>query len=99
MNEKLTFHRTFTSCWVRPGRIDRAAGQPLTTLIGNDPELDPERATPQPPTKTVDKTAARTGKRNGPAEAPTRPGAPSNRVGAPKDSGNANDNCTFKLYA
>lgn len=45
---------------------------PLTPTIGNDPELDPERATPQPPTQAIDKPLARTGKRNAPAEAPVR---------------------------
>ncbi|KAJ4304576.1 hypothetical protein N0V90_000102 [Kalmusia sp. IMI 367209] len=68
------------------------ASKNLYELLGNDPELDPERATPVPPTKTVDKPAARTGKRNAPAEAPARSGLASNRDSAPKDSGSANDN-------
>lgn len=65
------------------------ASKNLYDLLGNDPELDPDRE-PQPPTKAIDKPTARTGKRNGPAEAPARSsGGPSR---APKDSGNANDN-------
>ena len=77
-------------------RTDISGGPetPLTTSIGNDPELDPERATPQPPVKTVDKPAARTGKRNAPAEAPVRGDAPTTGRQQPK-SGNANDNCAF----
>ncbi|KAM3415568.1 hypothetical protein BST61_g9089 [Cercospora zeina] len=43
-------------------------------IKGNDPELDPERATPPVPTKVVDKTLPRTGKRNGPAEGAARDG-------------------------
>lgn len=73
--------------------MSRVSNTPLTSLTGNDPELDPERATPQPPVKTVDKPAARTGKRNAPAEAPARSAAPTTSR-APRDSGNANENCT-----
>ncbi|KAF1958246.1 hypothetical protein CC80DRAFT_408772, partial [Byssothecium circinans] len=56
---------------------------------GNDPELDPDRPA-DPPTKAIDKPTARSGKRNAPAEAPSRAAGASTR--APKDSGNANDN-------
>lgn len=65
------------------------ASKNLFELLGNDPELDPDRA-PDPPTKAIDKPTARTGKRNAPAEAPVRSAGHSTR--APKDSGNANDN-------
>ncbi|KAF2757869.1 hypothetical protein EJ05DRAFT_369979 [Pseudovirgaria hyperparasitica] len=43
----------------------------LYELLGNDPELDPDRPA-DPPVKTVDKPAARQGKRNAPAEAPSK---------------------------
>lgn len=66
------------------------ASKNLYELLGNDPELDPDRREPEPPTKAIDKPAARTGKRNGPAEAPARSSTGPSR--APKDSGNANDN-------
>jgi len=39
--------------------------------LGNDPELDPNRE-PEPPTKAVDKPAARSGKRNAAADPPER---------------------------
>ncbi|KAK5173736.1 uncharacterized protein LTR77_002417 [Saxophila tyrrhenica] len=39
-------------------------------LLGNDPELDPDRE-PEPPTKVIDKPVARTGKRNAGAEGPS----------------------------
>lgn len=88
--------------WTEPLRVARYvdASGPRTNAHcparanpspGNDPELDPDRA-PEPPTKAIDKPIARTGKRNAPAEAPLRPTGPTSR--APKDSGNANDNCT-----
>ena len=38
-------------------------------LLGNDPELDPDRE-PEPPTKVMDKPVQRTGKRNAGAEGP-----------------------------
>ncbi|CAI6333078.1 unnamed protein product [Periconia digitata] len=66
------------------------ASKNLFELLGNDPELDPDRA-PEPPTKAIDKPTARTGKRNGPSEAPAR-SAGNTTSRAPKDSGNANDN-------
>ncbi|KAI9370110.1 Stm1-domain-containing protein [Aspergillus egyptiacus] len=49
----------------------------LYELLGNDPELDPNRE-PEPPTRAIDKPAPRHGKRDAPKEAPTRPteGAP-----------------------
>ncbi|KAI5370669.1 putative hyaluronan/mRNA-binding protein [Septoria linicola] len=56
---------------------DAIVSKNLYELLGNDPELDPERATPPVPTKVVDKPVARSGKRNGPAEgAAARDGAP-----------------------
>ncbi|OCK81294.1 hypothetical protein K432DRAFT_21211 [Lepidopterella palustris CBS 459.81] len=45
------------------------ASKNLFDLLGNDPELDPDRE-PEPPTKAIDKPTARTGKRNTPNEAP-----------------------------
>ncbi|KAF2249536.1 hypothetical protein BU26DRAFT_565179 [Trematosphaeria pertusa] len=66
------------------------ASKNLFELLGNDPELDPDRE-PEPPTKAIDKPTARSGKRNAPAEPPARTsGGPAR--GGPKDSGNANDN-------
>lgn len=44
------------------------------TLTGNDPELDPSRAEPAPPTRAVDRAMPRVGKRETPKEAPTQPG-------------------------
>lgn len=46
------------------------ASKNLYDLLGNDPELDPDRE-PEPPTKAIDKPAPRTGKRNVASEAPT----------------------------
>ncbi|KAI9656614.1 MAG: hypothetical protein M1821_004821 [Bathelium mastoideum] len=43
----------------------------LYDLLGNDPELDPDRE-PEPPTKAVDKPPQRVGKRNAGTEAPAR---------------------------
>lgn len=63
---------------------------PLTPTTGNDPELDPDRE-PEPPTKAIDKPAARTGKRNAPAEAPARAVGTTTRQ---PQSANANDNGT-----
>ncbi|OJD36270.1 telomere and ribosome associated protein [Diplodia corticola] len=48
------------------------ASKNLYELLGNDPELDPERKQPEPPTKAIDKPAARSGKRNAGAEAPLK---------------------------
>ncbi|KAF2837965.1 hypothetical protein M501DRAFT_995221 [Patellaria atrata CBS 101060] len=45
------------------------ASKNLFDLLGNDPELDPNRE-PEPPTKAVDKPTPRIGKRNAGAEAP-----------------------------
>ncbi|KAK5019598.1 hypothetical protein BJ546DRAFT_367976 [Cryomyces antarcticus] len=43
----------------------------LYDLLGNDPELDPDRE-PEPPTKVIDKPVQRTGKRNAGAEGPAK---------------------------
>ena len=40
--------------------------------IGNDPDLDSDRE-PEPPTRAVDKSATRLGKRDAPKEAPLAP--------------------------
>ncbi|KAK1054304.1 hypothetical protein LTR74_015907 [Friedmanniomyces endolithicus] len=45
------------------------ASKNLYGLLGNDPELDPDRE-PEPPTKAIDKPVQRSGKRNGGAEGP-----------------------------
>ncbi|KAF2817590.1 uncharacterized protein BDZ99DRAFT_565312 [Mytilinidion resinicola] len=47
------------------------ASKNLFELLGNDPELDPDRA-PDPPAKAIEKPVARAGKRNTPAEPPVR---------------------------
>ncbi|KAF2160458.1 hypothetical protein M409DRAFT_70424 [Zasmidium cellare ATCC 36951] len=47
------------------------ASKNLYDLLGNDPELDPDRE-PEPPTKVIDKPVARTGKRNAGAEGPAK---------------------------
>ncbi|PWY92448.1 hypothetical protein BO70DRAFT_391857 [Aspergillus heteromorphus CBS 117.55] len=44
----------------------------LYELLGNDPELDPNRA-PEPPTRAVDRPAARVGKRDAPKEVVSQP--------------------------
>lgn len=66
------------------------ASKNLYELLGNDPEQDPERRQPEPPTKAIDKPLARAGKRNGATEAPVkdaqRPAAP--RGGRQQFSGN-----------
>ncbi len=65
----------------------------LINPTGNDPELDPDRPA-DPPTKAIDKTAPRRGKRDG-SDAP-RPAQESsgNQVRA-KQTTNANERCTF----
>jgi len=57
------------------------ASKNLYELLGNDPEQDPERATPQPPTKAVDKPVNRTGKRD------AGPTAPSESTGSSRGRG------------
>ena len=42
--------------------------------LGNDPELDPNRA-PEPPAKAIEKTGDRVGKRDAPEEIPSQPRA------------------------
>ncbi|GES58439.1 telomere and ribosome associated protein Stm1 [Aspergillus terreus] len=44
----------------------------LYELLGNDPELDPNRE-PAPPTRAVDRPQPRVGKRDAPKEAPSQP--------------------------
>lgn len=69
-------------------------------VSGNDPELDSDRE-PEPPTKTIDKPAARHGKRDAPREAPaapaTAPTAP--RGGARGRGGRGNGNDEGELSA
>ncbi|KAL4873495.1 hypothetical protein BDV12DRAFT_160138 [Aspergillus spectabilis] len=59
----------------------------LYELLGNDPELDPNRE-PEPPTRALDKPAPRVGKRDAPKEAPVRP----TDGGAPRRGGRATGN-------
>lgn len=66
------------------------ASKNLYDLLGNDPEQDPERATPVPPTKAIDKPTARSGKRNAPTEAPSRPAGASS--GGRPATNSANEN-------
>ncbi|KAI9702225.1 MAG: hypothetical protein M1820_006308 [Bogoriella megaspora] len=47
------------------------ASKNLYDLLGNDPDLDPDRE-PEPPTKAIDKPVQRAGKRNAGAEGPAR---------------------------
>ncbi|KAL4810524.1 Stm1-domain-containing protein [Aspergillus unguis] len=58
----------------------------LYELLGNDPELDPNRE-PEPPTRALDKPVARHGKRDAPKEAPARPEGAAPRRG-PRATGN-----------
>ncbi|KAL4764396.1 putative telomere and ribosome associated protein Stm1 [Aspergillus foveolatus] len=58
----------------------------LYELLGNDPELDPNRE-PEPPTRALDKPAPRHGKRDAPKEAPSRPEGQTSRRG-PRATGN-----------
>jgi len=69
------------------------ASKNLFELLGNDPELDPDRA-PDPPTKAIDKPAARIGKRNTPAEPPVRDARASrgNTDGGLRNRGEGNQN-------
>jgi len=69
------------------------ASKNLFELLGNDPELDPDRE-PEPPTKAIDKPIARTGKRNTPAEPPVRDSRPSRggSDGAYRSRGDGNQN-------
>lgn len=53
----------------------------LYELLGNDPELDSDRE-PEPPTKAIDKPAARHGKRDAPKEAPAAAAPAAPRGGA-----------------
>jgi plasminogen activator inhibitor 1 RNA-binding protein len=58
---------------------------------GNDPELDSDRE-PEPPTKTIDKPAARHGKRDAPKEAASAPPtAPRGGARGGRGRGNGND--------
>ncbi|KAF2718310.1 hypothetical protein K431DRAFT_287816 [Polychaeton citri CBS 116435] len=51
--------------------MSQIASKNLYELLGNDPELDPNRE-PEPPTSVLDKPVQRTGKRNAGGEAPVR---------------------------
>ncbi|CEL07993.1 Stm1-domain-containing protein [Aspergillus pseudodeflectus] len=59
----------------------------LYELLGNDPELDPNRE-PEPPTRALDKPTPRHGKRDAPKEAPVRP----TEGGAPRRTGKFSGN-------
>jgi len=67
------------------------ASKNMYELLGNDPELDPNRPA-EPPTKAIDKAAPRHGKRDG---SDVKAAAPVERQGnqtRAKQSNNANDN-------
>ena len=64
--------------------------------LGNDPELDPDRE-PEPPTKAIDKPAARAGKRNAPAEAPVRDAGRGGR-GGHRDGFGGNEGGTLSFH-
>ncbi|KAF2139714.1 uncharacterized protein K452DRAFT_289701 [Aplosporella prunicola CBS 121167] len=65
------------------------ASKNLYELLGNDPELDPERRTPEQPTKAIDKPNQRAGKRNAGAEGPVKDTPrPAGRGGRNQFSGN-----------
>jgi hypothetical protein len=68
------------------------ASKNIYELLGNDPELDPNRPA-DPPTKAIDKPVARAGKRDGPDSK-----APVERVGnaRPKQTANATDQKQYK---
>lgn len=51
--------------------MSSVASKNLYELLGNDPELDPNRE-PEPPTKVIDKPVQRAGKRNAGAEGPAK---------------------------
>ncbi|KAI9833034.1 MAG: hypothetical protein M1819_003866 [Sarea resinae] len=63
----------------------------LYELLGNDPEQDPERAEPQPPTTAVEKPIARTGRRNAPADAPAASRPAAGARGGRQDSATGNE--------
>lgn len=60
-------------------------------LLGNDPELDPNRPA-EPPTKAIDKPAPRHGKRDGSDVKAAPPAERQGNQSRAKQSGNANDN-------
>lgn len=91
---------------VEPFRAPRYAAQltaPIARFpshilsLGNDPELDPDRE-PEPPTKAIDKPAARAGKRNAPAEAPVRDAGRGGR-GGHRDGFGGNEGGTLSCHS
>lgn len=58
----------------------------LTLLLGNDPDLDPDRE-PEPPTKAIDKPLERSGKRNAGAEPPAGPARENRPIGGGRRGG------------
>lgn len=67
----------------------------LYELLGNDPELDPNRP-PAPPAKAVDRPAARVGKRDAPKEAPTTTQPPRENNGRRGGRVNAGNEAAFR---
>ncbi|PLB36124.1 putative telomere and ribosome associated protein Stm1 [Aspergillus candidus] len=59
----------------------------LYELLGNDPELDPNRA-PEPPTRAIDKPIARSGKRDAPKEPVSQAPAETNNRRGGRATGN-----------
>jgi len=91
---------------VEPFRAPRYAAQLTASIaqlpshilsLGNDPELDPDRE-PEPPTKAIDKPAARAGKRNAPAEAPVRDAGRGGR-GGHRDGFSGNEGGTLSCHS
>lgn len=73
------------------------ASKNLYELLGNDPELDPELRQPEQPTKTIEKTLPRSGKRNvASADAPPREVPAPNRSGAGGYKGNNMNEAAFR---
>lgn len=72
------------------------ASKNLYELLGNDPELDPDLKQPEQPTKAIDKTLPRSGKRNVVVpDAPPRE-VPAPRAGSGGYKGNNNNESAFR---
>lgn len=87
----------FRAPWYAAQLTASTARSPSHILsLGNDPELDPDRE-PEPPTKAIDKPAARAGKRNAPAEAPVRDAGRGGR-GGHRDGFGGNEGGTLSFH-
>ena len=88
----------FRAPWYAAQLTASTARSPSHTFsLGNDPELDPDRE-PEPPTKAIDKPAARAGKRNAPAEAPVRDAGRGGR-GGHRDGFGGNEGGTSSFHS